>query len=817
MTGAEDCGCCDGLVDRTPQRVANRPGLNEIAYRAGTYATFRESMLAGLTRADRPALAGLRSRDPADPTIALIDAWAVAADVLTFYTERTANESYLGTATEQTSVAGIVGLIGYRLGAGIAAQTSLAFSLDTSPGSPTSVPIAIGTKVATLPGPGELPQTYETIEDLTAYADWNTLPIRRTVPRTPADGDRTLLLAGAITGLQRGDPLLLTGAANAAGFVVVRVAAVALDASDPVRPLTTVTLDTAIAGLAGAGTVGVHPLLQRAALFGYNAASPKLFVPDVKKALDDELTDNDAEWRFAVVESSALDLDAVYQGVTAGTPVLLTHGDDVALATVSKAGETSRTGYGISAKVTRLSVETSSDLAGFGTATRNTVVLLFGAELAVAEAPDDSPVQGDGIELAVALREPGQLPRPILLRGREFTAADPDGGPAVGEIALVTAVQGTTLQLAEPLARVYRHAVEIWGNVATGTHGESVAEVLGSGDAGVAYQQFTLRRPPLTQVQAATASGGRSTLRVRVNDIEWREVPALYGHGPRDRVFATRTDEEGRTVVQFGDGISGARPPTGRDNITASYRTGTGRDGLADAGQLSLLMTRPLGVRSVLNPLAATGAQDPEIAADAANHAPRTVLTLDRIVSLRDYADFAATFGGIGKAAATWTWDGVARGVVLTVSGVDGAEISSDSPLLTNLTAAVLAAGNPRVPLAIRPAEVGRFMLETQLVVDAGYDRLLVEDAARAALAEHFSFARRDFGQIVSLGEIDRVLHGVRGVLGAVVTRLHRSGEPAIRHPLLAARALLPGAPPPAVGAEVLVVDPTSLASGVTT
>ena len=140
--------------DQTRRGSPNRPGLGEIGYRAGTYAQFRDSMIAGLTRRDRPALAGLRTRDPADFAMALIDAWAVAADVLTFYTERIANENYLGTATERRSVAGLVGLIGYRLGAGVAAETALAFTLDTSPGSPTAVPIPTGAKVQTPSRPG---------------------------------------------------------------------------------------------------------------------------------------------------------------------------------------------------------------------------------------------------------------------------------------------------------------------------------------------------------------------------------------------------------------------------------------------------------------------------------------------------------------------------------------------------------------------------------------------------------------------------------------------------------------------------------------
>ena len=54
----------------------------------------------------------------------------------------------------------------------------------------------------------------------------------------------------------------------------------------------------------------------------------------------------------------------------------------------------------------------------------------------------------------------------------------------------------------------------------------------------------------------------------------------------------------------------------------------------------------------------------------ARRNAPLTVLTLDRIVSLRDYEDFARAFGGIAKALATWTWDGQRQGIFVTVAGV---------------------------------------------------------------------------------------------------------------------------------------------------
>ena len=60
-------------------------------------------MLAALSDPAFPALAPLRTRDTTDFSIALLDAWAVALDILTFYQERFANEAYLRTAVDQRS------------------------------------------------------------------------------------------------------------------------------------------------------------------------------------------------------------------------------------------------------------------------------------------------------------------------------------------------------------------------------------------------------------------------------------------------------------------------------------------------------------------------------------------------------------------------------------------------------------------------------------------------------------------------------------------------------------------------------------------
>ncbi|HEY0178458.1 MAG TPA: putative baseplate assembly protein, partial [Dokdonella sp.] len=92
-----DCGCCSGVQVATPVPEENRPGRSRISHRPGRYATFAGTMQARLSSTDFPELAALRTRAPDDPSLALCDAFAVAADVLSFYQDRIANEGYLRT------------------------------------------------------------------------------------------------------------------------------------------------------------------------------------------------------------------------------------------------------------------------------------------------------------------------------------------------------------------------------------------------------------------------------------------------------------------------------------------------------------------------------------------------------------------------------------------------------------------------------------------------------------------------------------------------------------------------------------------------
>jgi hypothetical protein len=225
--GTETCECCAGVERDTPRAVENRAGLTAIAYRVGTYSEFRASLHAGLSSKAFTALLKLQTRDDDDFTIGLLDAVACAADVLTFYQERIANESYLRTARERLSLQEMGRLIGYRLRPGVAAETWLAFTLETPPvpppalkpepgmfvtGIPAEITIDAGLAVRSVPAPNQQPQVFETLEPTTARPAWNAMQPWMSEAAHPGTGATFTYLAGVNTNLRVGDALLFVGA-----------------------------------------------------------------------------------------------------------------------------------------------------------------------------------------------------------------------------------------------------------------------------------------------------------------------------------------------------------------------------------------------------------------------------------------------------------------------------------------------------------------------------------------------------------------------------------------------------------------------------
>ena len=388
-------------------------------------------------------------------------------------------------------------------------------------------------------------------------------------------------------------------------------------------------------------------------------------------------------------------------------------------------------------------------------------------------------------------------------------------------------VTTTSLQLEAELANSYdRATVAISANVAPATHGATANEVLGNGDGTQLFQTFTLKQSPLTFVAAANATGASSTLVVTVNDVTWLGVDALYGETANARAYVTEIADDATTTVEFGDGTEGARLPTGSQNVRAIYRVGLGTAGNVGVGALSLLAARPLGVQSVTNPVPAAGGGDPEVLADARTNAGLTIQTLGRVVSLADFQSFAQAFAGVGKAAASYVWNGYRRSVLITLAASDGSTVDPTADMAQKLVAALAASGDPWVSVQVVSYRSVTFQLAMLITLEPDYTNASddVLAAVEAALRAAFGFAQRGFGQGVMISEVITVAQQVTGVLALTVTAFYRSDSPVSNPPPVVMPGLPAAGPQPpkgiaiaALGAELLTLDPGPLSLSVTT
>jgi hypothetical protein len=872
---------------------SNPPGQPSISYRAGTWATFKESMLARLSSSDYPALGALKTRDDNDFTVALMDATAIALDILTFYQERLANENYLRTASQLRSLTELSRLIGYQPAPGVSASTYLAFTFKAAPGqapNPATPVIIIpkGTQVQSVPAQGQKAQTFETSTDIQAKADWNALRVQTSQPWVPP-GTSSVYLSGTSTQLEVGDSLLILGvereelkpgATPSERWDVVVLNHVQ---TDSVRKLTYVSWALRLSHQTSGGpspsnwsAAKVFAFRQKAALFGHNAPNPNLFVnlntataasiPTSLPALINVPPSGPWEWiGFNLASSSQIDLDATYQKIVVGSWFALVQKSTTAyeaqLYKVQQATTVSVAKFGLSGKVTELSADYADAKIG-AFPLRDTEVWAQSDELTIADQPLDYPLYGKFLDLedlrpdlvgaaVVALSgnrqkitvadgitklsfSPDDGSDPVVLNpgdtltvtsaaslpvNQDFSVPDwsSDKGqwtlnvedangrpgtvqqaslsdfiltlsgstdPQVSEVAMVASVSSATapyphtrILLQSNLVNCYdRNTTTVNVNVGLATHGQSVSEILGSGNASTPNQSFTLKQSPLTFVQAPTQSGRQSTLEVKANGVTWTEELTLYNQGPSQQVYATLNQPDGTAEVLFGDGVEGATLPTGQHNLQANYRIGSGASGNVAPGALTTLLDRPLGVSGVTNPEAATGGQDAASIDDLRSDAPRTVLTLGRAVSITDYQSYAATFAGIAKAYALWIPSGPGRGVFITVAGVGGAALPPANPTLTNLVSSLQDYGNPLIPITVQSFLETLFGLSADLQYAPAYDNAAARAGVQAqvlkALYRAYSFEERTFGQSVSADEVSAIIQNVPGVVAVNVTNL---------------------------------------------
>ena len=189
-----------------------------IDYMAKDYASFRQSMLDSMSL-DIPEW---RERDPADLAVALVEALAYAADLLSYHQDAVATEAYLGTARQRLSLARHARLLDYAIDEGCSARVPVVVEVTGD-----DVPLPAGTPFlagATDPDgrldtvtyrrlldagyPGTI---YESATDRTLHQSLNRIALEG----APAAGAVSATLRGAHPELGRGDLLILVGVSRA--------------------------------------------------------------------------------------------------------------------------------------------------------------------------------------------------------------------------------------------------------------------------------------------------------------------------------------------------------------------------------------------------------------------------------------------------------------------------------------------------------------------------------------------------------------------------------------------------------------------------
>ena len=735
--------CCSCDLFEHPPKPNIPPGLTDLPRQAVGFPEYRRAMLAAIRK--HHALGAWRARGAGDLGVMLLEMWAYVLDVTGFYDAQIADASYLPTVDELAAARRLAALIGYLPRPPIAARSVLAVLADGT--EPVTLPRATAFRSEAFAD--EPPQIFETLAPFTIHPQhnrWELAPIR------DAAFDGTLLLRPGDGAPTRGAAvaLLVGGEPVHAGYVT---AVATWQGPDQERYLR-VTLDQPPSALTGADLADVE-----LRLLGLTAAlSP----------FDDGVSNPDT--------GSIFTLDALYPQIQANAPVAVETDGMLRAAAVECATRrdvdfaAAAAAEPVKIPQTEVTLDRDLDIDPEEPFRLHFHAIRLGrpTRAALTEMTFDHLRGSRPLLAPVALADTGSPGRFIARGARErgalmtgSVAVSGDGG---GTFSPTDSDASFPAALSAPVA--------IHGNVIDVVRGESVFdEILGSADAATAFQSFTLKKAPLTWIEEPGAPNGRRPLLdVRVDGILWRRVETLYRAGPDDRVFLVREDADGKTRIVFGDGNRGARPSSGVDNVRADYRFGAGA-AKPPPGAVRQPARPVKGLARALSPVPFESGGDAADPSEIRSAAPRSALTLGRVVSNQDFEAVARAAAGVLNAAVGWGWDTRRqRALVKVWIVVDQGDPSDD--LATSLKAQ--AAPGTEVVVTLATAKVRA--LTADIDVDPSWPDAETKAAAHAALFDAkdglLSPARVPIGGVIFRSVITERLHAVPGIAAVRALRI---------------------------------------------
>ena len=834
-----------------PRRVQNRPGMPRIAYRIGRYDDFVEAMIRRIDAA--PELAAWTHRDPDDPGIALLEGAAIVGDILSFYQEHYANEAFLRTAAWRESIAELVRLTGYRLAPGLGGRATLAFEARGQSPLVIREGFPVKLELADIAAPADF-QTDDALTAwphlgrLNLYRSRHYSPIiqggqpRFELASSDGAADSTTLEA---VELKKGDRLLLLPEEN--------VLALWLQAfwlgwdfnTQPMEEIVVVdkverSLGRVVVTLAGNLT---HSWLNhcRAYRLGrsfrhFGAAAPLQVVETDFSQPTPATTSNpttfDRDLRnmtspgntYTSIDPQVYPLDQEVTDFTAGSTVIIA-------GVVGNDRLTYELPFSVSRTVTavRPGVPRWGNLTGPSSLLRVNDVLApawtIGLD-AIADIrmlrlhetkgpafklrPVSTPASTAFVNGTNALNFYGTASQVQAIAGRRLYLSHADGRSA--ELVCTNTVNDFPAPTPDapqmwplsfdrapiPFTRAdfdeEEPTVTVFGNLVDASQGKAEREaVLGNGDSRQSFQTFPLPKMPLTYFLSSGAIPPQvPELEIWVNDRLWTRVDSFYGRGSKEHIYIVREDGDGRSFVQFGDGGSGARLPSGLKNVKAVYRTGIGARGALKSGATPTASERPPGFDKVTLAGIVSGGADSEDQEKAREAAPGKVQSLGRLVSVQDYETETLAIPGVITATAAWDLHIGVPAVILRVLLEAGREAE-----FADVRAAILKAqrcrGSNRFPIVVEQAFLRYAFLDLIYAPDPSYRQEDVEAALRTALGlvgdsedertGLFGLRARRLGDVEYASRIEGCVQNVAGVLWCKVSALGLFPAPAPEDP----------------------------------
>ena len=270
-----------------------------------------------------------------------------------------------------------------------------------------------------------------------------------------------------------------------------------------------------------------------------------------------------------------------------------------------------------------------------------------------------------------------------------------------------------------------------------------------------------------------------NSLVLSVGGVRWDDVPSLYGHAAGDLVYATRLAADGRLVLIFGAGVTGAQP---LGAVTASWRVGGGLAGELPPAEITTLSGVVNGVRKIAGVGAMSGAADQEDPLRMRRAAAARIRALDRAVALPDLADLALTVPGTSHSA-SWRGAGPPRcacgrsGIHVAVLRMAASSVRAPSDAeLTALSGYLDARRDTTVPVCACAAVPSPIAVAASVAVDPRRDQATVLAAMQTALLDPaglLAAVPRDLGEPLDgsdVIEIAQPVPGVTGITGLTLT-----------------------------------------------